>query len=94
MEHKQVIALAKRYVADVYEEEAISNLGLEEIAFDDQSKLWNIRVAFSRPWNTPRTRAQELLETMGSISALKRTSKIVTITEEGKILSMKRPEDE
>ena len=94
MEHKEVIALAKSYVTDVYEGEAITNLGLEEIAFDDQSKLWNIRLAFSRPWNTPRTRAQELLESMGSISALKRTSKVVTMTEEGRIISMKRPEDE
>ncbi len=95
MEHKQAVAVAKRYVADIYEEEAISNLGVEEIEFDDQSKLWAIRVAFSRPWNTPRTRAQEILESIGSQApSLKRTSKVITVTEDGRVVSMKRPEHE
>jgi hypothetical protein len=36
----------------------------------------NITLGFSRPWNTPRTRAQEVLENLGGITPLKRAYKV------------------
>ena len=95
MDHKDAIAAAKRYLVDVYADEQVTNLGLEEIDHDTAAGTWAVTLAFSRPWNTPRTRAQEVLENLGAVSSLKRSHKIVTIAEDGAVLSMKtreRPE--
>lgn len=50
MDTKEAINLAKNYVADMFADEGISNLGLEEVSFDDKDKLWNITLGFSRSW--------------------------------------------
>lgn len=90
MEMKTAIALAKKYVGELYSDEQISNLGFEEVEHIIPSGLWTVTVAFSRPWNTPRTRAQEVLENLGALNtALKRTCKVVTMNDEGEILSLK-----
>ena len=91
MDVKQAIAAAKAYVADVYADESITNLGLEETEHDAASGLWNITLAFARPWNTPRSRAQEMLESLGGVSPLKRTFKVVSISEDGEVVAMKDP---
>jgi len=43
--------LHKAYVADVFSAENPSNMGLEEIVFDERGKCWKITVGFSRPWD-------------------------------------------
>ncbi len=35
----------------LFESESLSNLGLEEVAFDDSSQEWIVTVGFSRPWD-------------------------------------------
>ncbi len=35
----------------LFESESLSNVGLEEVAFDDLSGEWIITVGFSRPWD-------------------------------------------
>ena len=89
MDVKQAIMAAKAYVSEVYADETISNLGLEETEYDDTHQQWHITVAFSRPWNTPRSRAQEALENLGGVSALKRSYKIVSLRQDGSVLAMK-----
>ena len=89
MDAKEAISAAKRYIEEVYEGEGVSNLGLEEIEHDAADDKWIVCLAFSRPWNTPRTRAQEVLEGLGAVSSLKRTYKVLTITEAGEVVSMK-----
>jgi len=55
----------------------------------------NITLGFSRSWNTPRTRAQEVLENLGGITPLKRAYKVIRISDDGKVISMKdRPKME
>jgi len=51
MEVKEVVKIAKAYVADVFSAENPSNIGLEEIVFDEMGKCWKITVGFSRPWD-------------------------------------------
>ena len=81
MEVKEAIAAAKAYVKDVFADESISNLGLEEVEFEPKSHKWKITVAFSRPWNSPRTRAQQVFEAMGeSITPQRRVQKIVIVS--------------
>ena len=89
MNTKEAIAAAKGYVMDVYAEEGVTNLGLEEVEHVLKAGNWLITLSFSRPWNTPRTRAQEVLENLGAVSPLKRSFKIVTIADDGTVLSMK-----
>jgi hypothetical protein len=91
MDVKEAIAAAKHYVKDVYSEEQVTNLGLEEVEHIGlpTAGKWVITLGFSRPWNTPRTRAQEVLENLGAVSSLKRSYKVITIAEDGTVLSMK-----
>lgn len=51
MNVKEAIELAKDHIKDFFESEHISNLGLEEVEFDDHSEIWNVTVGFSRPWD-------------------------------------------
>ena len=95
MNIKDAIKVAKDYVNEVLADEQVTNLGLEETEFEPASGCWNITLGFSRPWNTPRTRAQEVLENMGAVSSLRRSYKLFTISREGEVLSMKnRPKVE
>jgi uncharacterized protein YdeI (YjbR/CyaY-like superfamily) len=89
MEVKDAVKIAKEYVAEVFADEQVTNLGLEETEFDPSSGRWNITVAFSRPWNTPRTRAQEVLESLGAVSSLRRTYKVISLADDGQVLAMK-----
>lgn len=79
---------AKDYVARVYADEGVTNLGVEETVRDDQRNGWMITVAFSRPWNTPRTRAQEVLENLGAASGQRRAYKTITVSGDGDVVSM------
>jgi hypothetical protein len=89
MNDNEAIAAAKKYVGAIYADEPVTNLGLEEIEYVRSSGTWLVTLSFSRPWNTPRTRAQEILENMGASSSLKRSYKVVTIADDGTVLSMK-----
>ena len=86
---KEAIKIAKDYVKDVFAEEQVTELRLEETEFDQPSGGWNITLAFSRPWNSPRTRAQEVLENLGAASSLRRSYKVLTVSPDGQIVSMK-----
>lgn len=89
MDVTEAITKARDYIQLVYEGEQITNLGLEETEHDETARRWMITLAFSRPWNTPRTRAQEVLENLGAVSGLKRSYKTVTLSENGVVISMK-----
>jgi hypothetical protein len=89
MDEKEAVAAAKRFVSDIYAGEQVTNLGLEEIEHIVSGGNWVVTLGFSRPWNTPRTRAQEVLENLGAVSSLRRSFKVITIAEDGTILSMK-----
>lgn len=89
MDVKEAIAAAKTYIQDIYADEHVTNLGLEEVERLQQAGQWHVTLGFSRPWNTPRTRAQEVLENLGALSTMRRSYKIVTVADDGTILSMK-----
>jgi len=89
MDVKEAIAAAKNYISDIYADEHVTNLGLEEVEHIPSAGNWIVTLAFSRPWNTPRTRAQEVLESLGASSSLKRSYKVITMTDDGTVLSMK-----
>ena len=49
MDVRAAARTAKAYIAEVFADEDIDELGLEEIDFDDRSNLWKITVSFLRP---------------------------------------------
>ena len=49
MDVKEAAKLAKEYVADLFRDEGIGNVGLEEIELHGQT--WEVTVGFSRPWD-------------------------------------------
>lgn len=88
MEVKDAIRAAKTYVATVYADESVTNIGLEEIEFDDTTDTWSITIGFSRPWNTVRSAQTVLLESFGTKPAVRRSFKVVHVDSSGKIVSM------
>jgi len=89
MEDKEAIRIAKGYVEDRLADESVMNVGLEEVNFQPRDNTWEITVGFSRPWNTPKSRAQEVMESLGAISSMKRSLKVIKVSPDGKVLSMK-----
>ncbi len=51
MDVKQAVRAAKEYVAELYEDEHIMNVGLEEVVFEESPAVWKITIGFSRPWD-------------------------------------------
>ena len=51
MDVKEAARRAKEYVADLFDEEGIGNVGLEEIELGPDGKFWMVTVGFSRPWD-------------------------------------------
>ena len=55
MDVKEAARTAKTYVTELFAEENICEVGLEEVEFDVGSQRWKITVGFSRPWDWDRT---------------------------------------
>jgi hypothetical protein len=93
MDVREAIALAKNDLRDVYAEEGLSDLGLEETEYDDANREWLITLGFFRPWNSPRTAVQSAVEAMaypyGAADPRRRTYKIIRASEAGAVVAMK-----
>ena len=50
MEVRDAVRIAKEYVTTVFDVEQVRNLGLEEVVFEEEGRVWAITVGFSRPW--------------------------------------------
>ena len=51
MDVREAVAVAKGYLTNLYTDEAIEHLGLEEVEFDECSDTWRVTLGFSRPWD-------------------------------------------
>jgi hypothetical protein len=87
MDALEAIATAKKYLSEVFQEEQITAVTLEEAEY--RGDKWIVTLGFSRPWNTPRTRAQEVLENLGAVTPLRRSEKTITMHNDGTVISMK-----
>lgn len=86
MEVKSAVRLAKSYISDLLAEEGITNLGLEEIQYDEDARVWRVTLGFSRPWNTVRN----ALTAISGESAPKRAFRVVSIKDSGEVVSVLR----
>ena len=84
MDVKQAVQAAKSHVAEIFADESIANVGLEEVEFDESNQVWAITVGFSRVWGRPG----DLIRALDGGTA--RTFKIVHIEDEsGHVRSVK-----
>ena len=72
------VEIAKRHIQDLFHDENLSNLGLEEIEFNDDNKEWVVTVGFSRPWDEPKNAFAALAN---SASVPRRSFKVVRIND-------------
>jgi hypothetical protein len=84
MDVKGAVGLAKRHVADLFSNEGVEDIGLEEVEHDDVQEVWRITIGFTRPWDR---KYSTLLN-----PAMRRSYKVVTIDPDGKVLSVKNRE--
>ncbi len=88
MDVKEVVKLAKKYVLDLFAEENITNLGLEEVDFYDNDQEWTVTLGFSRPWVKPGN----TLPPRGQSNLPRRSYKIVRIDANGTVKGVKNRE--
>ena len=50
MDVKEAVQAAKKHVAEIFADESIANVGLEEVEFDEIEQVWAITIGFSRFW--------------------------------------------
>lgn len=51
MDVKLAVKIAKTQVVDLFADEEIVDIGLEEIRLDDTAGIWTVTIGFSRPWD-------------------------------------------
>jgi hypothetical protein len=90
MDAKQAIKAAKEYVNDVFEDEGLMNLGLEEVKFKEHENCWEITLGFSRPWNT-----RNIVAALQGEAHPQRTYKVVIIKDDsGDVVEIRNREVE
>ncbi|MFC5342671.1 hypothetical protein ACETK8_05940 [Brevundimonas staleyi] len=93
MEIQEAIQTAKQTVAELFEPEGATNIGLEELEFDEDSDTWDVTIGFSRPWDRPTLGAiaeMTALTTATPRPALRRTYKIVSLAKgDGKLIAIR-----
>lgn len=80
MEVKKAISIAKDYIADVFADEGVFNVGLEEVEFS--GSRWEVTIGFSRKWDKPPRSpfsVAALGETPPDLRGINRTYKTVEI---------------
>lgn len=88
---RQAVATAKTHVQELFQEEHVANLGLEEVEFDEVLQEWRITLGFSRPWDHEPT--GPLLDVLGPPRRVARDLKLVRIRDiDGQVLSIKNHE--
>lgn len=87
MNAREAIDAAKKHFVEIFGDEEISEVGLEEVDFDEDEDVWNITIGFRRPWQ--RTLKHNLL----GESAPVRTYKIVKIRDaDGTLVTIRHRE--
>ena len=85
MNAKEAVEVAKSTIADLFAKEGVTNLGLEELEYDEAHDIWRITIGFSRSWDS-RQGISALAGVLG------RTYKIVAIDKDGKALYVRNRE--
>jgi hypothetical protein len=90
MQVKEAVSLAKQYLNDVFAEEQIDGLRLEEVELDYKTRIWSVTIGFSRPWDEA---AGPFAVKLADLAPRRRDYKVVRIDDrENRVLSVKNRE--
>ena len=53
MDVKEAVQEAKKHIAEIFADESIVDVGLEEVDFDESDEVWLITIGFTRIWERP-----------------------------------------
>lgn len=74
---KAAVDIAKREIQDLFDDEEIVNVGLEEVVHDPDARRWKITIGFARPWEQDAPLVNQLFK-----SRSPRTYKLVMIDDD------------
>ncbi len=87
MDVKEAVKAAKNYVSDLLMEEGLTNLGLEEVEYEENEHAWYVTLGFSRPWNT----SLNTLTALTGDKAARRNYRVVKVRDlDAQVISFKR----
>lgn len=75
---------AKQHIAELLSDENITEIGLEEIEYEDDQSVWLVTVGFFRPWH----KGVEERNILGE-PRLSRSYKVVRLDAAGEVLSVR-----
>ena len=91
MDVKAAVTRAKNEIQNLFGDEGIKNLGLEEVVHEEVKGLWHVTIGFSRPWDEPRNALAALA---GQNVYWRRAYKVVVIDENtSNVLAIKTLEE-
>ncbi len=88
MDAREAVRTARRYVSELFADDEIGRVDLEEVDFENESDLWKITVSFTRPNDRP-----ELVETivpghpLADVTPVRRSYKVVNIDDASGIVT-------
>lgn len=82
---KEAVKLAFEYVHDLFQAEQLTDVGLEEVEYNDALASWLVTIGFSRPWDTARG---ALAVIAGANGLRARSFKVVKI-KDGQVVSLR-----
>ena len=94
MDVKEAARTAREYITDLFADENVKHVGLEEVEFDDLSKVWHITIGFSRPWELPEdppppSFTSAVLDELKPPPLTQRSYKIVRVRDnDGRVISV------
>ena len=83
MNVKEAVQTAKAHIAEIFEDEKIARIGLEEVEFDSATDEWRVTIGFNRPWDADNSTSPASI-TASLMSELYRTRafKVVRIKDD------------
>ncbi len=86
MDVKEAILTARRFIRDTYQPELITDIAFDEFQVNEENGGWLVIMSFTKPPPAPKSAPHEGLEDIPPVS---RISKVLEISDEGIIVSMK-----
>jgi hypothetical protein len=91
MDVNEAVTLAKKRVAELFAMEGVSNIGLEEVEFEEYNRIWSITIGFSRTWDIQPYNPLSAIS--GQLPRPTRSYKDVRISDDnGEVISIKNHE--
>lgn len=82
---REAVQTAKEYILEVFNDEGIDRLGLEELEFRVEDATWEVTIGFRRHWNS----APPPRFALPSSPREDRIYKTVRINEDGTVIAVK-----